>query len=339
MAKETLRVPLSELPYQAEGIFFAILTERRAGKTREGKLYYSCRIRDRHRQASFMVWENSPYFETCRDSWSEGKFFKIKGTLYHHEKYGLQLDVGLIRPVEDRDREDGFSEADFQQVLPIAPEQLFEELVQLAELEINLEPLCRLVLTLLNQHKSKLLQLPATPRHYYIHAGGWLEHTLAVTKNVLLLADRYIRQYPLLKPPLNRNLLVAGAILHEIGRAVELEPPAKMLEPFDYSIPGRLLGHLILGRDLVREAAKAQGDLSGELITLLEHMLLSHLALPEWGSPRLPLIPEVLILHHADDLDAKMEMFTRCLIQDTSQGPFTERDPILGRNLLKQREQ
>ena len=61
----------------------------------------------------------------------------------------------------------------------------------------------------------------------------------------------------------------------------------------------------------------------------------SYLTLPEWGSPRLPLIPEVLVLHHADDLDAKLEMYARCLTRDTSPGPFTERDPQLGRALLK----
>ena len=74
-----------------------------------------------------------------------------------------------------------------------------------------------------------------------------------------------------------------------------------------------------------------------ELQRLLEHLLLTHLGLPEWGSPRLPLIPEVLIVHHADDLDAKIEMFARCLTRDTGDGPFTERDPILGKQLLKGR--
>ena len=65
--------------------------------------------------------------------------------------------------------------------------------------------------------------------------------------------------------------------------------------------------------------------------------MLSHLTLPEWGSPRLPLIPEVLILHHADDLDAKFEMYARCLIRDKESGPFTARDPMLGKALFKDR--
>jgi 3'-5' exoribonuclease len=66
-------------------------------------------------------------------------------------------------------------------------------------------------------------------------------------------------------------------------------------------------------------------------------LLLSYLAIPEWGSARLPCVPECLILHHADDLDAKMEMYLRCLTRDTSPGPFTDPDPVLGKSLLKER--
>jgi 3'-5' exoribonuclease len=72
-------------------------------------------------------------------------------------------------------------------------------------------------------------------------------------------------------------------------------------------------------------------------VQLLEHIVISHLNHPEWGSPRLPLIPESLIIHHADDLDAKLEMYARCLTKDQAPGPFTERDAALGRQLYKGR--
>src|SRR5262249_54768907 len=103
------------------------------------------------------------------------------------------------------------------------------------------------------------------------------------------------------------------------------------------TIPGRLLGHLFLGRDLVRDAARELGDINPELLQMLEHVIISHLNHPEWGSPRLPLVPECLILHHADDMDAKLEMYLRCLDRDQEPGPFTARDPVLGRKLLKGR--
>jgi 3'-5' exoribonuclease len=128
--------------------------------------------------------------------------------------------------------------------------------------------------------------------------------------------------------------VVAGAILHDLGRVLEFGPEA--VAP-SYTVPGRLVGHVILGRDLLRDAARVQGDVNPELVQLLEHLILSHLTLPEWGSPRLPLVPEALILHHADDLDAKLEMYVRCLSRDASPGPFTEREPSLNRQLLKGR--
>src|SRR5262249_25861582 len=140
--------------------------------------------------------------------------------------------------------------------------------------------------------------------------------------------------YTELKPPLNKGLVVAGAILHDIGRVAEFDDNVVSPQP---TVPGRLFGHLFLGRDLVREAAASIEGLNPELLRLLEHLIVSHLNHPEWGSPRLPLIPESLILHHADDLDAKLEMYARCLSHDRGQGPFTERDPVLNRQLLKGR--
>src|SRR5207237_3057302 len=157
---------------------------------------------------------------------------------------------------------------------------------------------------------------------------------VSVTHSCLHLAEKYAIHYPDLQPPLNVNLIVAGAILHDIGRVQEFDGNLIAPEP---TIPGRLLGHLFLGRDLVRDTARELGDVDPELLQMLEHLIVSHLNLPEWGSPRLPLIPEALILHHADDLDAKLEMYVRCLTRDAAAGPFTDRDPVLGRQLYKGR--
>src|SRR5204862_6703593 len=118
------------------------------------------------------------------------------------------------------------------------------------------------------------------------------------------------------------------------ARVVDLAGHVLAVRP---TVPGRLLGHLLLGRDLVRDTARELGDVHPELVQLLEHLIVSHLTLPEWGSLRLPLIPECLILHHADDLDAKLEMYVRCLTHDNEPGPFTARDPVLGKQLLKRR--
>lgn len=151
-----------------------------------------------------------------------------------------------------------------------------------------------------------------------------------------MLADRYLTHYPEMTPPLNRDLVIAGGVLHEIGRVAELTAGIPGV-PSEQTVAGHLFGHQLLGRDLIREAAKGVPDLNPELLSLLEHIVLSHLTRPEWGSVRQPLIPEVLILHHADDLDAKLETYVRCLMNDPADGPMTDRDPVIGRPLLKGR--
>ena len=187
---------------------------------------------------------------------------------------------------------------------------------------------------MLERHAAPLQCLPATLNKFYPFAGGLLEHTLSVTHTCLQLVEKYAAHYAELRPPLNRDLVVAGAILHDIGRVLEFGDDSLQTQP---TVPGRLFGHLFLGRDLVRDTARELGDVHPELVQMLEHIILTHLKLPEWGSPRLPLIPECLIIHHADDLDAKLEMYVRCLSRDQAAGPFTDRDPVLGRQLYKGR--
>ena len=211
---------------------------------------------------------------------------------------------------------------------------MFAELKELATAHIADEPLRRLVLTLLDKYAEPLQRLPATRDRFHPFAGGLLEHTLSVTRSAVQLAERYSAYYTELKPPLNRDLVAAGAILHDIGRVLEFGDEA--VAP-TVTIPGRMSGHLLLGRDMVRDAARELGDVNPELVLMLEHIVLTHLSLPEWGSPRLPLVPECLIIHHADDLDAKLEMYIRCLSRDKSDGPFTDRDPVLNRHLFKGR--
>jgi 3'-5' exoribonuclease len=314
--------------------FFALLVDKTKNTTRDGKPYFLCRFRDARRTATQMVWADSPTFKACESEWQPGHFYKLRGTYAEHERYGPQIDVELVRPVNDTDKDDGFDPLHYVESSRYDADAMLMELKQLAETHIADEPLRRLVLSLLETHAERFKRLPATRERFYPFAGGLLEHTLSVTRSCVQLVERYTQHYTELKPPLNRSLVVAGAILHDIGRVLEFGDEALA---HNYTVPGRLVGHLILGRDLVREAALKQGDVPPELLQMLEHIILTHLALPEWGSPRLPLIPECLIVHHADDLDAKLEMYVRCLSRDQATGPFTDRDPALGRNLYKGR--
>jgi 3'-5' exoribonuclease len=337
-ARKVPLVRLSELQPGQTADFFAQLAEKKRGATRDGKPLYGVKFRDARRTVSCVpIWADSPFFEDFQTQWQIGQFFKLRATFGEHEKYGPQIEIEQIRAVGERDREEGFTELDFVEHSRRDPDEMFAELDALVVGELKDPPLRHLVQKLLHAHADALKLLPATARTFYPFAGGWLEHTLTVTKNCVWLADRYLAQFPDLTPPLNRDLVIAGAVLHDIGRLRELEVGTPG-QPARLGVDGELFGHLLLGRDLVRDAARDIPDLNPELLRLLDHLLYTHLRLPEWGSPRLPLIPEVLIVHHADDLDAKFEMYARCLTKDAGDGPLTERDPVLGRPLLKNRK-
>ncbi|MEO1065666.1 MAG: HD domain-containing protein, partial [Actinomycetota bacterium] len=158
--------------------------------------------------------------------------------------------------------------------------------------------------SLLDEHRDTLLMWPAAVRNHHAFAGGYLEHVRNVARHTHYLATRYAELYPDMTPPLDVGVAVAGAILHDIGKLRELHATPAGAE---YTPEGNLIGHILQGRDMVREAAARQADdgapLPAETLLRLEHIIVSHQRLPEWGSPKPPMTPEALIVHHADDCD------------------------------------
>jgi 3'-5' exoribonuclease len=325
---------LSELAPGQRGDFFALLSDRTRGVTQQGKPYYHCRFRDARRTVSVMVWSDDKWFTACEDDWQVGQFYKLRAVYQEHERYGPQVEIHNIRAISDADREEGFDESQFVESSRHDLAHLLNELRTLTTKHVADEPLRNLVLALLERHAPALMRLPATRDRAYPYRGGLLEHTLSVAQIAVELAERYARAYPDLRPPLNRDLVAAGAVLHDIGRVLEMgeEQPTPAL-----TVEGRLAGPLLLGRDMVRDAARERADVKPELVSLLEHILITSLYPPDSAGPRWPMIPEGLIVQYADDLDLKMAMYVRCLQRDSSPGPFTERDPALGRQLLKGR--
>jgi 3'-5' exoribonuclease len=141
----------------------------------------------------------------------------------------------------------------------------------------------------------------------------------------VFLARRYDAYYPEMRPALNKALVVAGAVLHDIGKIRELagRPTGTVYTP-----QGELIGHMPLGRDIVREAA-AEVEIDPETLLRLEHLILSHQRLPEWGSPKPPMTPEALLVHYADDIDAKYHIMYQVLQTDSNPGELTSNKNLL----------
>lgn len=135
---------------------------------------------------------------------------------------------------------------------------------------------------------------PAAKAMHHVYIGGLLEHSLAVAS----LADDVCRRYP----GVNQDLLVAGALLHDVGKVAELS----YARSFDYTDEGKLLGHIVIGVQMVEERIRQRPDFPRTLATLLKHLLLSHHGQYEFGSPKRPKTLEAVILNFLDDLDSKI---------------------------------
>ncbi|MFO0882779.1 MAG: HD domain-containing protein [Pirellulales bacterium] len=317
MTTKTKLIKFSELCHGDEADTFAMLSAKSEAATRDGKPYLRVTFRDAIREVTFPIWNDSAWAKAANKEWTVGECYKLRA-VYRVTNFGPQLDIRKIRAVVPTDADDGFDPQDCIPKTRFNPAAMFDQLLALAEQELSPTPLKQIAKELLLEHREVLLTLPAARRNHHAFAGGFLEHVLSVARNAVFLADKYGRDYDDLVPPLCRDLVIAGAILHDIGKVHELEATAAGAE---YSAVGELLGHILLGRDMIRAKA-AEIQFSGEMLLRLEHIIVSHQRLAEWGSPKPPMTPEAMLVHFADDCDAKFHTLYTAL-QEPGSTPFT----------------
>lgn len=327
MPRSLITLSLADLADGQEADFYVLMTSKEELKTKKNQPYFKVGFRDGRREVSFPIWGDSPWAEECRDQWQPGRYYKVRA-VYRESNYGPQLEIRKIRPVTEADRGEGFDEANLQKQSRFDRNEMLAELVAIVQQEIADEPLRKLTLELLEQNREAILRYPAATRNHHAFVGGYIEHVLSVTRTCLFLADKYRAMYPEMEPPLSRDLVIAGGVLHDIGKMRELEPRP---EGAVYTAAGDLIGHVLQGRDMVREAAVGKG-LDPELQLRLEHIIVSHQRLPEWGAPKPPMTPEALLVHFADDTDAKMQMYVSILAEEAGDAPVTT-----ARNALQQK--
>ncbi len=245
--------------------------------------------------------------------------------------YGSQLEILKIRAVSPDDKSDGFSEDKCRPTSSIPPELTAAEILDLANQHLSKTPLLRLVQKIFKDKRLVIREAPASRSHHRIYAGGLLEHTLSVTKIAILLTDYYHSAIPQTKSQLYKPLVVAGAILHDIGKIVDTQ---MLVTGPKHTLDGELIGHAILGAEIVQRYADEAGV--GDLLkTQLIHIILSHSRFPDWGAPTPPSTLEAMILHYADYVDSTFVSSLNLLSDDVGSESFTERKGPFGAPILK----
>lgn len=323
---------LSHLEPGQQADCFALLAAKERGTTRDGKPYYRLTFRDARRSVTCMIWQDTAWFGECEQNWQVGEFYKLR-CKYDESAYGPQIQLERIRRATEADAADGFDPAEFFESTRFDVDEMFAELLAIAREHISDGPLQSLVIELLEEHAEDIRRFPGASRNHHAYIGGYLEHVLSVARTAVYLADKYRDHYRDMQPPLSKSLVVAGAILHDIGKLAELDfrPQGST-----YTARGRLIGHILLGRDMVRDKAAAIAGFDPEMLLRLEHIIVSHQNLPEWGSPIAPHTPEALLVFYADDMDAKFHMLARALEAESDEDEeFTGRDNALRRNVFR----
>jgi len=295
--------------------FLVLSKEIRQKKT--GEPYLSLHLADRTGEIEGKMWDN---VAEVMHAFERDHFVKVKGLpqLYNNRS---QFVIHRLRRMED-------SEVDLADYFPCSersPDEMFAELQGIIARIGNTHLRTLLTLIFKDDELARLYRIaPAAKTIHHACRGGLLEHVLSLCALGKMTAAHY--------PEVDPDLLVTGVILHDIGKVEELS----YARSFGYSAEGQLLGHIVLGLRLVGGKLAQLPGFPHKLRTLLEHMIVSHHGELEFGSPKVPLFAEALLLHHLDNLDSKMNAMRSVLRRDPhSDGEFTGWVASLERVLLR----
>ncbi|MED5579605.1 MAG: HD domain-containing protein [Nitrospinota bacterium] len=299
-----------------EGFGFYYLREKLNKVTRQGKDYFDLVLEDETGTILARVWEIDKQVkgDLTSDTYVKAEYL---ADTYNEQ---LQLKILMIREIQDSDYDEGFDESSCHRSSPFPIDKMWEEIRKISS-ECS-SKVSELLFSVLDEYSDSLRAWPAASKMHHAYFGGLLEHTLSVTKTCIYFAKKY---------RVSRDLIVSGAILHDIGKLEELSRASGG----EYTKKGRLVGHIVLGRDIVRKFASKIPDFPEDFLLELEHLILSHQGQPEWGTVKVPMSKEALLLHYADDTDAKFNLVSNYIADDKSEGSFTNYYPNMNRVFLK----
>lgn len=265
-----------------------------------GIAYMNLELRDSSGSVNAKKWEATPDDEAL---YTIGSVVYIDAEVLKY-KDALQVKIMSGRPVPIEE----VDVAKFIKNPPIPKEELVSKFNAYVD-SIQNEDCKKILNYLIKRLSPRLLDYPAAVSVHHDYASGLLMHTVSMADHAEYFAKFY--------PNINRDILITGVLLHDMGKTIEFEGPVI----YKYSLEGKLLGHISLMVSEIRRAAEGLG-IKGETPLLLEHMVLSHHGSTEFGSPILPLTKEALLLSLIDNLDSKMVCLEKCL-EGVNPGEFT----------------
>lgn len=313
------RLPLiGDLDDASVGFGFFLCARKDVRTGRGGADFISLVLQDVSGQVAAKIFDD---VEGLKKEFEAGEFVKVQGRGNRHNQK-LEIVIEKIRRVDQaHDRLDGFRE---ENCIPCSPRPLDEMWAELqSRVAAVKDPWVRRLLeVILERHGERLRIWPAALLVHHAYRGGLLEHILKIAEVGSVLAAAY---------GADADLVVAGAVLHDIGKLDELGYDGVTT----YSRRGNLLGHITMGSQMVREVAASIEGFPEPLRTRIEHLVVSHHGARELGSPVEPMTEEAFILSAIDDLDAQLHQFRRHVTEDGQHGEFTAYHPRFRRVLLK----
>jgi 3'-5' exoribonuclease len=308
---------------EVEGVF--LVRRKAVRRTREGRPFLALSLYDRSGVVDGQVWDDSEAFAAA---FAERDFVHVRGYVDRWRER-LQLRVLTCSTCRWED----LAAEDFLPASARSPADMRAELR--ARVRSIANPWLRALLERIERDAALMNAITLSPAATAVHhdrLGGLLEHTLSL----MALCDAVARTCA--DPPgggagLDRDLLLAGAFLHDLGKVRELQP----VPGFPYTDEGQLLGHVVLGYEIAMRKADEVPGFPPELRMRLGHLVLSHQGELEWGSPKRPKTLEALVLHHLDNLDSKVEVFRKAA--GTAGGAWTDYVRTLGRSLYVGRDE
>ena len=314
---------ISELPAQTKIDQVFLATHKQLRPNRSGQLYLQVELADKSGTISGRLWNAS---DADFAAFEDGDYVRVEG---HTQLYSGAMQI-IVAAIERADP-GTVDEREFRVLTATDIDRLLAELRGL--LAGLRPPLDALVAEILDDPAlmAAFCRSPAGVKHHHAYAGGLLDHVV----NLMRLADLVAPLYP----EMDRDLLLVGVLVHDIGKTVELESEKGL----SYTDPGQLLGHVLLGLEIIDAkiaavAARTGQPFDSETALRIKHMIASHHGAYEFGAPRLPMTLEAVALHHLDHLDAKMAGTIQLLRSEAAlDGGWTQYQASQGRKFFRGR--